>query len=205
MLGVKRDSGLYALVRETGQAAVHVLEAGQKDLAADFFRPTREEGGRLNGPPYRLDNTGLPNPHGGPVVLHRRGPRLEPYLAGRSAQSPVNTSRYLRVRIHAPTRAIRQPLEPNTRLPRSGAPGRGQRGMASGSAPGCCRPRAPGRLPEDADRQRTHERAWPARIARGRGRRVPPRAERFARGTALRRGYPSREPRLAAPERRRSS
>jgi flavin reductase (DIM6/NTAB) family NADH-FMN oxidoreductase RutF len=55
MAGVKRDSGLYAVARRTGRAVVHILEAGQKDLAADFFRPTKEEGGRLNGHPYRLE------------------------------------------------------------------------------------------------------------------------------------------------------
>jgi flavin reductase (DIM6/NTAB) family NADH-FMN oxidoreductase RutF len=60
MMGIQRDSGLHALARETGRAAVHVLAAGQKNLAADFFRPTREENGRLNGHPYRLDTAGLP-------------------------------------------------------------------------------------------------------------------------------------------------
>lgn len=60
MIGVKRDSGLYAVARRTGTARVHVLAAGQKDLAADFFRPTQVEGDRLNGHPFVLDAAGLP-------------------------------------------------------------------------------------------------------------------------------------------------
>jgi len=60
MIGVKQDSGLYAVLRKNGRAVVHILEAGQKDLAADFFRPTKVEGDRLNGHPFQLDGQGLP-------------------------------------------------------------------------------------------------------------------------------------------------
>ena len=60
MIGVKQDSGLHAVLRTAGRAVVHILEAGQKDLAADFFRPTKVEGDSLNGHPYRLDGEGQP-------------------------------------------------------------------------------------------------------------------------------------------------
>lgn len=60
MVGIKKDSGLHAILHQTGRAAVHILEAGQKDLAADFFRPTQFADGKLNGHACRLDDGGLP-------------------------------------------------------------------------------------------------------------------------------------------------
>ncbi len=59
MLALRKDSGIYALLRRTGRGVVHILSQGQKGLAADFFKPTRVEGDRMNGHPFRLEN-GLP-------------------------------------------------------------------------------------------------------------------------------------------------
>lgn len=60
MVGVKRDSGLYAALRQAGRGIVHVLGADQKDLAGDFFRPTEVKDETINGHPYRLTEQGLP-------------------------------------------------------------------------------------------------------------------------------------------------
>ncbi len=61
MVGVKRDSHLHALIERTGQFAVNILGAGQKEIAAAFFRPTQVSEGRLNGYPFeRGPQTGAP-------------------------------------------------------------------------------------------------------------------------------------------------
>lgn len=61
MVGVKRDSHLHALIERTGRFAVNILGAGQKEIAAAFFRPTQVSEGRLNGYPFeRGPRTGAP-------------------------------------------------------------------------------------------------------------------------------------------------
>ncbi|MGQ9693077.1 MAG: flavin reductase family protein, partial [Thermaceae bacterium] len=60
-LGVKRDSRLYALLRETGVLGLNVLAHDQKSIAQDFFKPTQREGDRLNGHPFEPGpKTGVP-------------------------------------------------------------------------------------------------------------------------------------------------
>ena len=59
-LGLKADSGTLAQVKASGQFAVNVLGSGQKDLAFAFFKPTRAEGGRLNGYAFETGSTGAP-------------------------------------------------------------------------------------------------------------------------------------------------
>ncbi|MDE3095689.1 MAG: flavin reductase family protein [Chloroflexota bacterium] len=59
-LGLKADSGTLAQVRQSGQFAVNVLGSGQKDMAFAFFKPTRAEGGRLNGYAFEDGSTGAP-------------------------------------------------------------------------------------------------------------------------------------------------
>ena len=51
-VGVKVDSGIHAVVKETGCFALNVLAAGQKDIAAAFFRPSVVEDGQINGQPF---------------------------------------------------------------------------------------------------------------------------------------------------------
>lgn len=61
MVAIKRDSHLHALIERTGQFAVNILGAGQKEIAAAFFRPTQVSEGRLNGYPFeRGPQTGAP-------------------------------------------------------------------------------------------------------------------------------------------------
>ena len=64
MVGVKADSGLHALIERTGHFAVNILAAGQKDIAAAFFRGTEVQDNRINGYPFE------PGPQtGAPLLL----------------------------------------------------------------------------------------------------------------------------------------
>ena len=49
VMGVKKDSGAYALLKKSGKFALSFLEAGQKDLAFAFFKPTTIDGNHING------------------------------------------------------------------------------------------------------------------------------------------------------------
>lgn len=49
VMGVKKDSGAYQLLKQTGKFALSFLESGQKDLAFSFFKPTTVEGNTING------------------------------------------------------------------------------------------------------------------------------------------------------------
>lgn len=61
MLGVKSDSHLHALLERTGKLALNVLGEDQKHIAQDFFKPSKVEGGLLNGQPFEAGpNTGAP-------------------------------------------------------------------------------------------------------------------------------------------------
>ncbi|MEZ5145166.1 MAG: flavin reductase family protein [Acidimicrobiales bacterium] len=47
--GVKADSGLHALIEQTGLFAVNVLAEDQLDVGKAFFRSTEVDGDRING------------------------------------------------------------------------------------------------------------------------------------------------------------
>lgn len=49
MVALKADGYLYTLTKASGAFAVNVLGAGQKDLAAAFFRGGQVQDGKLNG------------------------------------------------------------------------------------------------------------------------------------------------------------
>lgn len=49
MVGVKMDSHLYEVIRQSGAFAVNLLAEGQKPVAQEFFKPTRLVDGTLNG------------------------------------------------------------------------------------------------------------------------------------------------------------
>ncbi|MGH2587873.1 MAG: flavin reductase family protein [Dehalococcoidia bacterium] len=59
-MGVKTDSHLYAMLKESGVFALSFLESGQKDLAFAFFRPATVEGGRISGYQFETGETGAP-------------------------------------------------------------------------------------------------------------------------------------------------
>lgn len=49
MVGVKVESRLHELIERSRAFAVNILGAGQKEIAAAFFRPSQVENGRING------------------------------------------------------------------------------------------------------------------------------------------------------------
>ncbi|MGE3075199.1 MAG: flavin reductase family protein [Dehalococcoidia bacterium] len=49
VMGVKKDSGAYALLKKSGKFALSFLESSQKDLAFAFFKPTAVDGNHING------------------------------------------------------------------------------------------------------------------------------------------------------------
>ena len=59
-MGVKKDSGLYSVLKNSGQFALSFLESGQKDIAFGFFRPTAIEGQKINGQEFETHQTGAP-------------------------------------------------------------------------------------------------------------------------------------------------
>jgi len=59
-MGVKKDSGLYAVLKQSGQFALSFLESGQKDIAFSFFKPTALEGDTINGHLFETFETGAP-------------------------------------------------------------------------------------------------------------------------------------------------
>ena len=61
MAGVRADSHLHALIEQSGMFAVNVLSISQKELASAFFRPSKIEGGRINGYAFEAgEETGAP-------------------------------------------------------------------------------------------------------------------------------------------------
>ncbi len=60
MVGLKADSHLHSLVEKTRTFAVNILGSDQKNLAAEFFKPLRVEGMKMNGTPYETGVTGAP-------------------------------------------------------------------------------------------------------------------------------------------------
>lgn len=60
VMGVKQDSGLYSVLKASGNFALSFLESGQKDLAFAFFKPTHVEGQMINGHHFETHETGAP-------------------------------------------------------------------------------------------------------------------------------------------------
>jgi flavin reductase (DIM6/NTAB) family NADH-FMN oxidoreductase RutF len=61
VMGLKKDSGAYALLKAGGKFALSFLESGQKDIAFAFFKPTAVEGQTINGQPFeRGGESGAP-------------------------------------------------------------------------------------------------------------------------------------------------
>ena len=59
-VGVKADSHLHAIIKETNAFALNVLGKGQQALAYTFFKPAAREGGKISGEPVRAGATGSP-------------------------------------------------------------------------------------------------------------------------------------------------
>ncbi len=60
VVGVKADSGAYALVKDTRAFALNMLGKAQKPAAFTFFKPAKLEGGKLSGHGFRRGANGAP-------------------------------------------------------------------------------------------------------------------------------------------------
>jgi flavin reductase (DIM6/NTAB) family NADH-FMN oxidoreductase RutF len=60
VVGVKADSGAYAVVKAAKAFALNMLGKEQKGVAFTFFKPTQVSEGKLSGQAYRKGTTGAP-------------------------------------------------------------------------------------------------------------------------------------------------
>jgi flavin reductase (DIM6/NTAB) family NADH-FMN oxidoreductase RutF len=60
MAAIRPDSNVFKCLSQSGVAAVHVLDAGQQQMAQAFFAPTRVVGDTINGEPFRPGLTRAP-------------------------------------------------------------------------------------------------------------------------------------------------
>jgi len=76
MAAVRPESNVFACLRESGLAAVHIVARGQEEMARRFFAPTRLEGGGLNGEPFQKGTTDAPILDNAPAYLECRVRRI---------------------------------------------------------------------------------------------------------------------------------
>ncbi len=60
VIGVKTDSGAYAIVKETKSFALNMLGKDQKGLAFTFFKPAQVADGKISGQAYHKGTNGQP-------------------------------------------------------------------------------------------------------------------------------------------------
>lgn len=60
MVALRKDGSVYQCLLESRVAVLHILDAGQRDLAQKFFAATEESQGTLNGEPYVEGKTHAP-------------------------------------------------------------------------------------------------------------------------------------------------
>ena len=59
-LGVKADSGAYAVLKSSGKFVLNMLGKDGKGLAFTFFKPAKLEDGKLSGQTFTRGETGAP-------------------------------------------------------------------------------------------------------------------------------------------------
>ena len=59
-LGVQKDSGSFAMMKESGVFSVNILGKGQQGLAEHFVKPAKVVGEKLKDVPHHLGKTGAP-------------------------------------------------------------------------------------------------------------------------------------------------
>lgn len=59
-VAVKKGSTSHDMLKESGVFSVNVLESGQKELAANFFRPVHRVGNKFGNIEFSLGRTGCP-------------------------------------------------------------------------------------------------------------------------------------------------
>jgi len=60
MAAIRPTSNVFKCLAESGVAAIHVLDAGQQEMAQRFFAPTRVLGDTINGEPFVPGLTRVP-------------------------------------------------------------------------------------------------------------------------------------------------
>ena len=58
VVGVKTDSGVYAVLQKSRAFALNVLGKGQQGLAFTFFKPAQRDGDAISGEKFRRGATG---------------------------------------------------------------------------------------------------------------------------------------------------
>jgi flavin reductase (DIM6/NTAB) family NADH-FMN oxidoreductase RutF len=76
MAAVRPESNVYACLRESGVAAVHIIGRGQEEMARRFFAPTRANGDGINGEPFQEGATIAPILSNAPAYLEGRVLRI---------------------------------------------------------------------------------------------------------------------------------
>ena len=59
-VGVKADSGTYAMVKQSGQFALNMLGKGQQGAAFAFFKPADVSDGKISGEAFHPGDNGAP-------------------------------------------------------------------------------------------------------------------------------------------------
>ncbi|MCP5370228.1 MAG: flavin reductase family protein [Hyphomicrobiales bacterium] len=60
VVGVKTDSGAYAMIKDSGAFALNMLGKGHHGQAFTFFKPAELADGKISGEPFRDGATGSP-------------------------------------------------------------------------------------------------------------------------------------------------
>jgi flavin reductase (DIM6/NTAB) family NADH-FMN oxidoreductase RutF len=60
VVGVKADSGVHDIIKETGAFALNILGKDQQGAAYAFFKPAEREGDTINGEGFQTGSTGSP-------------------------------------------------------------------------------------------------------------------------------------------------
>jgi flavin reductase (DIM6/NTAB) family NADH-FMN oxidoreductase RutF len=60
VVGVKADSSVHGVIKESRAFALNVLGKGQQALAFTFFKPTERDGQKMSGEPFHAGKTGSP-------------------------------------------------------------------------------------------------------------------------------------------------
>lgn len=60
VVGVKTDSGAYALIKQARALALNMLGKGQQGLAFAFFKPAQLADGKISGQDFKPGSTGAP-------------------------------------------------------------------------------------------------------------------------------------------------
>jgi len=60
VVGVKADSHVHAIIKESKAFALNFLGKDQKDVAFTFFKPLEREGSSIGGQPFRSGSLGAP-------------------------------------------------------------------------------------------------------------------------------------------------